>query len=186
MDSSDKSNLEKMIQDCKKKQKEINNNKDTEKLFFAAVKEKRYALVKLLLSCSVYPNENEGCGATPLTLAVLKLDVALCKLFVDNFAEHRGEMYGSFPSPLDMAMEAHAINLFQSNTANMQCPLPFLIQNDRCEIMKTEAEPPVDEQMSNSDGNDNCSHFAYKRSECRDFPTAVVEDVGNCKNNRGV
>ena len=68
----------------------------------------------------------------------------------------------------------------------MQCPLPFLIQNDRCEVVKTEAEPPVDEQMSNSDSDDNCSHFTYKRSECRDFPTAVVGDVGTCKNNRGV
>ena len=191
IDSSDGSNLEKMIQDCKKKQKEINNTKDRygRTVFHAAVEEKRYTLVKLLLSCGVNPNEKEGCGATPLTLAVLKLDVALCKLLVDNFAEYQGEMYGSFPSPLDMAMamEAHAIvNIFQSNTTNMQCPLPFLIQNDRCEVVKTEAEPPVDEQMSNSDSDDNCSHFTYKRSECRDFPTAVVGDVGTCKNNRGV
>ena len=146
IDSSDGSNLEKMIQDCKKKQKEINNTKDRygRTVFHAAVEEKRYTLVKLLLSCGVNPNEKEECGATPLTLAVLKLDVALCKLLVDNFAEYQGEMYGSFPSPLDMAMamEAHAIvNLFQSNTTDMQCPLPFLIQNDRCEVVKTEAEP---------------------------------------------
>ena len=67
IDSSDGSNLEKIIQDCKKKQKEINNTKDRygRTVFHAAVEEKRYTLVKLLLSCGVNPNEKEGCGATP-------------------------------------------------------------------------------------------------------------------------
>ena len=51
IDSSNGSNLEKMIQDCKKKQKEINNTKDRcgRTVFDAAVEEKRYTLVKLLL-----------------------------------------------------------------------------------------------------------------------------------------
>ena len=122
-----------------------------------------------------------------LTLAVIKKDIALCKILVDNFAEYQGEMYSNFPSPLDMAiaMKADAIvNLFTSYNVNMQYSLPFLIQNDTCEVVMAEAQPPVNEQMS--DSYSNPSHFTYKRSECKEFPTAVVGDVGTCKNNRSV
>lgn len=38
-----------------------------------------------------------------------------------------------------------------------------------------------------SESNDSTSgEFVYKRSECKEFPTAVVGDVGTCKNNRSV
>ena len=61
------------------------------------------SLVNILLASGVNPNAKEGCGATPLTLAVIKTDIALCKILVENFAKYQGEMRCNYPSPLDMA-----------------------------------------------------------------------------------
>ena len=47
------------------------------------------------------------------------------------------------------------------------------------------AETLLDDKMDDS-GSNNSEDFIYKRSECKKFPTAVVGDVGTCKNNRSV
>ena len=189
LESGDEASLDKIVMDQSKKQKELDKTRDKfeRTVFHAAVEEKRYTLVNILLSSGTNPNVKEGCGATPLTIAVLNSDFAMCKILVQNFAEYEGEMFGSFPTPLEMAtaMEAEEIvNLFKTTSTYWECPVVSLIQNDTCNELVSVAET-LDEKMDDS-GSNNSEDFIYKRSECKKFPTAVVGDVGTCKNNRSV
>ena len=115
-----------------------------------------------MLSSGTNPNVKEGCGATPLTIAVLNLDFAMCKILVQNFAEYEGEMFGSFPTPLEMAtaMEAEEIvNLFKTTSTHWECPVMSLIQNDTCNELVSVAET-LDEKMEDS-GSNNSEDFIY-------------------------
>ena len=137
LESGDEASLDKIVMDLSKKQKELDKTRDKfeRTVFHAAVEEKRYTLVNILLSSGPNPNVKEGCGATPLTIDVLNSDYAMCKILVQNFAEYEGEMFGSFPTPLEMAtaMEAEEIvNLFKTTSTCWECPVVSLIQNDTC------------------------------------------------------
>jgi hypothetical protein len=190
VESGDELTLDKVVLDLSKKQKELNETRDKfeRTVFHAAVEGKRYTLVNILLSSGTNPNVKEGCGATPLTIAVLNSDIAMCKLLVENFAEYEGEMFGSFPSPLEMAIAMDGeeiVNLFKKTSTYWECPVVSLIQKDTCDELVSVAETLSDDKMDDSSSN-NSEDFIYKRSECKKFPTAVVGDVGTCKNNRSV
>jgi ankyrin repeat protein len=80
--------------------KEINNLKDMYKRTIShhAVEHKNYLLAKVLLTVGINPNYKEGCGATPMSLAILNADVNMCKLLLDNFADYSCALFGSFPT----------------------------------------------------------------------------------------
>ena len=60
----------------------INNCRDRydRTVFHAAVEEQQYTLVNILLACGINPNAKEGCGATPMSLAVINSDLEMCKI----------------------------------------------------------------------------------------------------------
>jgi hypothetical protein len=189
VESVDDSTLDKIVQDLSKKHKELNNTRDRfgRTVFHAAIEEKRYTLANILLSSGINPNVKEGCGATPLSIAVLNSDMNMCKLLVANFAEYESDMFGSFPCPRDMAvaMEANDIlNFFNTSSQNSECPVVTLIQNDIYGLHT--AAKSSDDRTNDCDSSSISSEFTYKRSQCDKFPTAVVGDVGTCKNNRGL
>ena len=70
--------------------KKINNCRDRcdRTAFHAAVEEKQNTLVNILLACGINPNAKEGCGATPVSLAVINSDLEMCKIITMNFAEY--------------------------------------------------------------------------------------------------
>ena len=106
VESVDDSTLDKIVQALSKKHKELNNTRDRfgRTVFHAAIEEKCYTLANILLNSGINPNVKEGCGATPLSIAVLNSDMNMCKLLVANFAEYdMRAMFGSFPCPRDMA-----------------------------------------------------------------------------------
>ena len=71
-------------------------------VFHLAVERKQHALIKVLLSIGINPDCKEGCGATPMTLAVLNGDTTMCQILLGSYADYNGPLFGSFPTPLDM------------------------------------------------------------------------------------
>ena len=60
-------------------------------------------MVKVLLSAGFNVNVHEGCGATPLVLAVLTKDVEMCTLLINICAEYRADFFVKGPSPVKIA-----------------------------------------------------------------------------------
>lgn len=188
-DSTDESSLDRMVQKLSRESKKWKNVKDMygRTIFHAAVEGKHYTLANILLSSGVNPNAKEGCGATPMSIAVLNSDPSMCKLLLENFGECEGGMYKSFPSPLEMAiaMDLNEItDLFKNHSQNLDSSIVNFIQNSNVALPASECSATVDETMA--DNSSVLKEFEYKRSQCRQFPTAVVGDVGTCKNNRSV
>ena len=74
-------------------------------------------------------------------------------------------------------------SLFNSSSKKFESPLVTFIQ------VACTALPVLDscaEDHFISESNNISEVFLFKRSECREFPTAIVGDIGMCKNNRGV
>ena len=68
-----------------------------------AVEENNVTVSRVLLQIGCNPNAQEGCGATPLTLAVLRNSTDLCKLLVDHLASPEGVFVNKIPSPMKIA-----------------------------------------------------------------------------------
>ena len=161
-------------------------------IFSFSVELKNYVLVKVLLSIGINPNVKEGCGATAMTIAVLNNDLTMCKLLLENFAEYEGALFGSFPSPLEMAtaMELTTIvQLFHSHSQTKESPIIDALQSfEYSFIDKQTSDNSTTHCMDTESNAETASNnaFEYKRSQYQGFPTAVVGDVGTCKINRSV
>ena len=109
----------------------------------------------------------------------------MCELLITNFAEFKGEMFSDVPSPLEIAeaMEVQPIvDLFQTYSNHFDCSIVTFLQT-RGSNDQTLHEMREDVATCTPDGP---TGFVYRRSSCEKFPTAVVGDVGTCKNNRSV
>ena len=59
-----------------------------------------------------------------------------------------------------------------------------MMQFNEADLPSSSSESEMaNDTNSNANGT---SRFVFKRSQCKEFPTAVVGDVGTCKNNRSV
>lgn len=160
-------------------------------IFHCAVETKNYVLVKLLLAVGVNPNAKEGCGATPMTIAVLNADLDASKILLENFAEFEGALFGSFPSTLEIAtaMElADIVELLQSYSRANDSPIVEALQRfDSSFGNNKSSQNPIEGMDDDSNPpTESDDKYEYKRSDCKGFPTAIVGDVGTCKINRGV
>jgi ankyrin repeat protein len=190
--SSDESLLDGLIQEISTLRKKLECTLDQygRTVLHEAVEKRNHALANILISSGINPNSKEGCGATPLCIAVLNTDATLCELLLNNFAEYTGGMFGNFPSPLDMAVAMNCsdiVDLFNKHSRSIDSSVVIAMQSgntdsptaDQSEIMAHDTE----HSLSTSDVP---RPFVYERSTCKEFPTAVVGDVGTCKNNRSV
>ena len=186
--SSNESLLDTTIQGISKLTKKLESTRDKfgRTVLHAAVEQGNFTLTNILISSGVNPNSKELCGATPLSLAVLNSDNNICDLLITNFAEFKGDMFGNFPSPLDMALSMECsgiVELFESYSRNLDSPVVRMMQYSEVDLPSS-AEAEMENGTS---GNESETRgFVFKRSECKEFPTAVVGDVGTCKNNRSV
>jgi hypothetical protein len=160
-------------------------------IFHCAVETKNYVLVKLLLAVGINPNAKEGCGATPMTIAVLNADHEASKILLENFAEYEGALFGSFPSPLEMATAmglANIVVLFQSYSQANDNPVVKALQRSDSSLsnIKSTQNPVEDMDADSNPPAESGCEYEYKRSDYKGFPTAVVGDVGTCKVNRSV
>ena len=102
VNSCDDSSLDKMVQGLSRGNKKVNDAQCKDRyertIFHAAVEEKQYTLVNILLAAGINPNAKEGCGATPMSIAVINSDLDMCKILQMNFGASQGELFGSFPT----------------------------------------------------------------------------------------
>ena len=104
MQSKETEPLRKLVKKLQDTQKDWENVEDHlgRNILHYAVKYNNL-LVKTLLSSALNINVQEGCGATPLSLAVLNCNAEMCELLVESFASFSGPLFACMPSPMDMA-----------------------------------------------------------------------------------
>lgn len=187
--SSDESLLDRTIQGISKLTKKLESTRDKfgRTVLHAAVEQRNFTLTNILISSGINPNSKELCGATPLSLAVLNSDINICDILITNFAEFKGDMFGNFPSPRDMAVSMESsgiVELVDSYSRNLDCPVVRMMQFSEVDLPSS-AETEM-ENGTSGNTNQTRAGFVFKRSECKECPAAVVGDVGTCKNNRSV
>lgn len=151
-------------------------------IMHAAVEENNETLIRTLLHVGVDVNCLEGCGASPLTLAVLNKNEKMVKLLHGHFALSCGPLFIRMPSPLEIAktMELEDIvNLFEDIPDNEEDRLLMQRFEGRCASDNFENE----EVQIHEDEDDG---FDYDRSTCKACPTVIVGDNGTNKVCRGV
>ena len=69
--------------------------------------------MKTLISTGVNINAREICGATPLTVAVIKKNEEISRYLLENFATFDHRFFSTIPNPKDMAakMETEVLSL---------------------------------------------------------------------------
>jgi hypothetical protein len=95
-------------------------------------------------------------------------------------------MFGNFPSPLEVAISMHSsciVDLFNSYSRNLDCPIVRMMQFSEVDVPSSAEYKTAN--STKSDTNET-SRFVFKRSQCKEFSTAVVGDIGTCKNDRSV
>lgn len=70
-----------------------------------AVQNGNLPLLQTRINAGVNPNVKERCGATPLTLAVIKGQEEMVKLLLDNFAICHAAYFFSVPGPKQIAVK---------------------------------------------------------------------------------
>ena len=187
--SEDDNAFDNLVHQLSKESDRINalTDKYGRNVFHLAVEGKQYTLVKVLVSIGINPNCKEGCGATPLTLAVLNADTKMCQILLENYANYDGPLFGSFPAPVDMAVAMdlkEIVALFNSYSKKKENPIIKELLRDTATINKV--SNPLSGEITVQMSSSSTSSFQYTRSMNQGFPTAVVGDVGTCKINRGV
>ncbi len=143
-------------------------------MLHVAVEKNDANFVKYLVDLGLNINAREGCGLTPLSLAVLEKNSAMCKFLVESGAMYSGPLITSIPSPLFMAEElklSEIQHIFHDEKA-LSDEEDLLIQS-------------IDETFCKSLTNNTSSQHDVKdcNRTCCGFITPVVGDVGTCKTN---
>ena len=138
-------------------------------LLHVAIERNHNTFAKFLGDLGVNVNCREGCGMTPLNIAVLQSNTALCKFLVDSGAQHSGPLFTSIPSPLVMAKAMHLDNiqsLFEEDSA----------LSDEENLLIQEMDRTFHKSLSNL--NADQEKETKPDRTCSGFITPVVGDVG--------
>ena len=123
------------------------------------------AMVKVLLSAGCNVNACEGCGATPLVLAVLKRNLDLCRILGENCAVYGEIFFVKVPSPFTIAQrlgEDAIVQLFQERTEQNQTFLDELIGKDK-ELQESQGS-------QQKKGGQATAEFVYDRTNIKSNP----------------
>lgn len=153
-----------------------------------AVEEENLTLVQTLLNVGVNPNIKERCGATPLTLAIIKGNEEIVKFLLESYAEFDDKFYTSVPAPKAMAdkMNLHTIRKLLDDFSTKEAHIDKVIW----ELLEVAEVGNTSSQVSGSDAvteedEMNSSTFVYDRARPK-VKTLVVGDQGTNKINRSV
>lgn len=138
-------------------------------LLHLAVERNHKNFVKFLVDVGLNVNDREGCGMTPLSIAVLQKNNALCRFLVESGAQYSGHLFTSVSSPLVMAkaMQLSEIQyLFEEDSAPSGEENSLIQEMDGtfCKKSTTSTTGQESEQKCNR--------------TCSGFVTPVVGDVG--------
>ena len=155
-------------------------------ILHAAVENENLAFVKTLVSAGVDINAKELCGATPLTIAVVKKNEEMAQFLVDNFAIFDGRFFTNIPNPMDIAvkMEMDVVNLMRQISNKDTLDNSEIWRTFQCaeQTTNTEACTSVSDPVEETDKEET---YKYKRSN-KSCITLTVGDQGTNKNIRGV
>ncbi len=143
-------------------------------LLHVAIERKHDTFAKFLVDLGLNVNDREGCGMTPLNIAVLQANTVLCKFLVESGAQYSGPLFTSIPSPLVMAKTMHLEHiqrLFEEDNA-LSDEENLLIQEIDGTFHKISSTLNADEEKETK-----------RDRTCSGFITPVVGDVGTCKTN---
>ena len=144
-------------------------------LLHVAIEQGHQNFVKYLVELGMNVNCREGCGLTPLSLAVNGKNATICKFLVESGAKYSGPLFTSIPSPLTMAKE---IKLEE---------IQHLFENDQ--VLSDEE----DDFIRSIDGTFKATVDEHPKNAAQDFNrtvpgfvTPIVGDVGTCKTDSAV
>ena len=146
-----------------------------------AVQNGNHSLVQTLLNAGVNPNVKERCGATPLTLAILKGDEKMVKLLIDNFAICEDSYFSSVPGPKLIASKLG----FENIVTMIDNSLVSENQTD-LEIWKVTANGTNETLVIQEDTNIETDELGYYSRNLVNCKTLVVGDQGTNKIVRSV
>ena len=123
-------------------------------------------------------NCREGCGVTPLSIAVLCKNTSLCKFLVESGTRCKGPLFTSIPSPICMAHKldlADILEIFDADEelSEEENELIGKIDRDYKESISCVGDHPKPSSIPV-----NCSSPG--------FVTSVIGDVGTCKTKSAV
>jgi len=156
------------------KQKVIVRDHLRRSLLHVAVEQGHENLAKCLVDVGLDVTCREGCGMTPLNLAVISKNNVLCKFLVESGGRYSGPLFTSIPSPLCMAERLQHVEI-----------LPIFSDDQEESEDENELIRRIDGTFSK--GNSHSSVTVNPSSDmnrsCSGFVTPVVGDVGTCKTN---
>eukprot|EP00112_Aurelia_sp_Birch-Aquarium-sp1_P005270 Seg1598.4 transcript_id=Seg1598.4/GoldUCD/mRNA.D3Y31 product="Potassium channel AKT3" protein_id=Seg1598.4/GoldUCD/D3Y31 len=144
-------------------------------LLHVAVEMENVSYVHFLLEAGSCINAKEGCGLTPLNLAVAKKNKDMCQILVNAGAKFAGPLFTSITSPLKMAeilAYADILAIFNSDRALSEDEDDIIRD---CDVTFLKA-PPLKPEADNET-------FTNSGRSTNGYVTLVVGDVGTCKNN---
>lgn len=149
-------------------------------ILHAAVEKGNMTLVKTLISAGV--NVKERCGATPLTLAVIKKDEEMCSFLLNNFAFYSDFFFGTIPSPLRIAMRLKLKVPIDMEEKLRSCNS---VDKEHFQIFQLREVKENVPNVSNKERSSSVEHDKYNRGNkgCRTF---FVGDQGTNKVVRGM
>ena len=152
-------------------------------ILHAAVENGNMTLVKTLVSAGVNVNIKERCGATPLTLAVIRKDEEMCSFLLNNFAVYSDYFFSTIPSPHVIARQ---LDLKIANNMDERLKSSNSVDTELCKIFQ---HGEVKESTLDVPEVEGPAHivegYKYDRGNkgCR---TLFVGDQGTNKVLRGV
>jgi hypothetical protein len=147
-------------------------------LLHVAVEQRNESLSKCLVDMGLDVNCREGCGITPLSVAVLYKNIYLCKFLVESGARWGGPLFTSIPSPMCMAEKLNLTEILELFYADAD------LSEEGNELI-SKIDRTCEENISRKNDNSKKSTIPINRSS-PGFVTPVVGDVGTCKTNSAV
>ena len=147
-------------------------------LLHVAVEQGNECLTKCLLDMGLDVNCREGCGVTPLSIAVLCQNTTLCKFLVESGARCKGPLFTSIPSPICMAHKLDLADILKLFDADEE-----LLEEENELIGKIDRD--YKESISRVGDHPKPSSIPVNRSS-PGFVTPVIGDMGTCKTNSAV
>ena len=134
-------------------------------------------MVNYLTDIGLNVNDCEGCGLTPLGLAVIQKNIQIVDL-VQYSAQYSGPLFTSSPSPLVMAKTMNLTDIGRIFTEDgaLSDEEDFLIR----QIDNAFGDSVYSHEQTTDKSKGNCNRTNP------DFVTPLVGDVGTCKTNNAV
>ena len=174
IESGNQDDYYKLISDAK--QNKINQHLDhlQRSLLHVAVDMENFQYVKFLVRAGCFVNGKEGCGLTPLNLAVMKKNRDISEFLVSSGAQYAGPLFTSVPSPNEMAQI-----LDTSDIQKIFDHDKVLSEEEDSLICTFDQTYQHTVSSRNLEGNED----QVLNRQTEGFITPVVGDVGTCKIN---